>query len=227
MYGGSNTDLNKDALMALADALRTPLLRLHSSSQSVQDVGQIRVITEHALRDIDAFMTTMGDLSNRQLPLETMSLGALMNDTMQKVKSYANLAGVNISLDDHTQHQPVLGNIGALGAGLEMVVKTMCDFPVDTPEPVVILRADTRHGYPRLGVYRRDIELNAEDLALARRLIGGSSVNAGLFQQLGALRIVIASKLLEPLSLTLRSAKSDGNRGLALQLMPSSQVGLF
>lgn len=226
MFEGT-TDLNKDALLALADALRTPLLRLHANSHGVQDAGQIQTITEHALRDIDAFMTTMGTLSSIQLTLETMSLGALMNDTAQRIRSYASLSGVTIELDDHSQHQPVLGNVGVLGAGLELVVKTMCDFPVDTPQPTVILRADTRHGYPRLGVYRNDIDLTAEDLALARKLIGGSRVNAGLFQQLGALRIIIASKLLEPLALTLRSAKANGNKGLALQLSPSSQVGLF
>ena len=89
------------------------------------------------------------------------------------------------------------------------------------------MRADTRHGYPRLGVYRNDIDLTAHDVALAKKLIGGARVNAGLFQQLGALRMVIVGRLLEPMGLTLRSAKSSGNKGLALQLLPSTQVGLF
>ena len=45
-------------VIALADALRTPLLRLHLNSQSVQDPKVLQTVTEHALRDIDAFITT-------------------------------------------------------------------------------------------------------------------------------------------------------------------------
>lgn len=215
-----------DTLLALADALRTPLLRLNINTQNAHDVEQIQIITSHALRDIDAFMTAV-ESSNTQLNLETMSLGALMGDVVERVRPYARMSGVTLGIDDHSQHQPVLGNASTFGIGLELVMKTMCDFPVDTEESLVVVRADTRHGYPRLGVYRSDIDLTAEDLALARKLIGGVRVNVGLFQQLGALRVVIASKLLEPFSLTLRAAKSDGKHGLALQLAPSSQVGLF
>jgi len=215
-----------DTLLALADALRTPLMRLSLNSHYSHDVEQIQIITSHALRDIDAFMTAV-ESSKTQLTLETMSLGALMGDAVERVRPYARMSGVTLCIDDHSQHQPVLGNATTLGMGLELVMKTMCDFPVDAEESSVIVRADTRHGYPRLGVYRSDIDLSASDLALARKLIGGVKVNVGLFQQLGALRVVVASKLLEPFSLTLRAAKSDGKHGLALQLAPSSQVGLF
>jgi hypothetical protein len=114
-----------------------------------------------------------------------------------------------------------------LKGGFELVTKTLCDFVSDYPEPTVVMRADTRHGYPRLGVYRTDIDLTAEDVRLARELIGGSRVNAGSFAQLGALRVVIASRLLERMGVRLRSAKSAGRSGLALQLAPSVQGSLF
>jgi len=214
-------------VLALADALRTPLLRLHLNSQSVQDPKVLQTITEHALRDIDAFMTTYSEAKGAQLQIEPISLGSILLDTSQKLQSYSQVTHTTLQVDDHSKHQLVLGNSKLLSLGLEMITKTLCDFVSDYPDPVVTMRADTRHGYPRLGVYRNDIELTAHDVQLAKRLIGGAKVNAGLFQQLGALRIVIAGRLLEPLGLSLRSAKSAGNRGLALQLLPSSQVGLF
>lgn len=214
-------------ILALADALRTPLLRLHLNSQGVQDPKILQTVTEHALRDIDVFITTYSDARNSQLQIEPIALGSILTDTSQKLSSYAEVTGTTLRVDDRSRHQLVLGNSILLSQGLEMITKTLCDFVSDHPEPMVTMRADTRHGYPRLGVYRNDIELTAHDVSLAKKLIGGARVNAGLFQQLGALRMVIAGRLLEPMGLTLRSAKSAGNRGLALQLIPSSQIGLF
>jgi len=222
-----NNDWKGTDVLALADALRTPLLQLHLNSQGVQDPLVLQVITEHALRDIEAFITTYSLASQSQLQITPVTLGAVMRDASERIKPYARLAGIELSIDDHTKHRPVLGNAHTLGLGLELVAKTMCDFTSDAPAPTVVMRADTRHGYPRLGVYRQDIDMTAEDVALARKLIGGSRVNAGLFKQLAALRMEIASRLLEPLGLSLRSAKSAGKHGLALQLMPSSQIGLF
>jgi hypothetical protein len=214
-------------ILALADALRTPLLRLHLNSQSVQDADSARIISEHALRDIDAFITSYTEASLAQVSLEPLSLGSILVDTQERLKPYARLTGTSLLVDDHSSHQLVLGNAGLLRVGLELITKTICDFASDTPEPAVLMRADTRNGYPRLGVYREDIDLSASDVALAKKLIGGADVNAGLFHQLGALRVIIAGRLLEPLGLTLRSAKADGNRGLALQLRPSTQASLF
>jgi hypothetical protein len=187
----------------------------------------LQVITEHALRDIEAFMTTYSRAKDAQLQIVPVTLGAIMHDVTEQVKPYVKLAGLEVMVDDHTKHQPVLGDPRTLTLGLELVAKTMCDFTSDAKDPRITMRADTRHGYPRLGVYREDIELTAEDVRLARKLIGGANVNAGMFKQLAALRMVIAGRLLEPLGLSLRSAKSAGTHGLALQLLPSSQIGLF
>lgn len=214
-------------VLALADALRTPLLRLHLNSQSVQDPKVLQTIIDHALRDIDAFMTTYSEARASQIQIEPIALGSILTDTSRRLSPYARLAGTELIAEDRTKHQLVLGNSKLLSTGLEMITKTLCDFTSDSPQSHVIMRADTRHGYPRLGVYRSDIDLSARDVALARKLVGGAKVNAGMFQQLGALRMVIAGRLLEPLGLRLRSAKSAGNRGLALQLAPSTQVGLF
>ncbi len=225
MLEGNNTHTSE--ILALADALRTPLLRLHLNSQGVQDPQVLQTITEHALRDIEAFMTTFSQAKSAQLQIEPISLGSILVDTSVKLNPYAKVNEISLHVDDRSKHQLVLGNARLLSQGLEMITRTLCDFASDHPDPVVTMRADTRHGYPRLGVYRNDIDLTAHDVALAKKLIGGARVNAGLFQQLGALRMVIVGRLLEPMGLTLRSAKSSGNKGLALQLLPSSQVGLF
>ena len=222
-----NNDQRDLEILSLADALRTPLLQLHVNSQGVQDPAALRIITEHALRDIEAFITTYTQAKRSQVQISPIAMGAIMHDASERMKPYAKLAGVDVVVDDHSKHQPVLGDARTLGLGLELVAKTMCDFASDHPGPVVTMRADTRHGYPRLGVYRQDVDLTASDVALARKLIGGARVNAGMFHQLAALRMVIAGRLLEPLGLTLRSAKSAGKHGLALQLLPSSQIGLF
>jgi hypothetical protein len=214
-------------ILALADALRVPLLRLHAASQTTSSPHQSRIVTEHALRDIDAFMAMYVQHRDAQVPLAPMSLGVLLRDTQTSLGQYASLTATELVVDDHASHQLVLGDVRTLRIGLELVVKTLCDFASDAPHPQVVIRADTRHGYPRLGAYRRDIDINARDVALARKLIGGAQINAGVFHQLGALRIAVATKLLEPIGLTLRSAKSSGQRGLALQLQPSDQVSLF
>jgi hypothetical protein len=214
-------------ILALADALRTPLLRLHLNASGTNDPKMLQVITEHALRDIDAFMATYSTYKDSQISMQTISLGSVMNDAVMRLNPYAKIAGVSLAVDDRTKHQPVLGNASLLLSGLELATKSMCDFASDAPTPTVTLQADTRHGYPRLGVYRSDVELTAADINLARKLIGGAAVNAGVFQQLGALRIQIASRLLAQIGLSLRSAKSAGRHGIALQLLPSAQMGLF
>ncbi len=158
--------------------------------------------------------------------MQTISLGSVMRDVQAKLSGYSKISGVAIELDDRSAHQPVLAEPGRLTMGLELAAKIICDIPSDEQSPV-IMRADTRHGYPRIGVYREDIELNAKDLRLARNLLGKSRVNAGQIDQLGALRLVVASRLLETISLKLRRVQSNKINGLGLQLDPSSQLGLF
>ena len=94
-------------VLALADALRTPLLRLHLNSQSVQDPKLLQTITEHALRDIDAFMTTYSEASKAQLQIEPISLGSILLDTSQKLSSYAKVTDTTLVVDDHSRHQLV------------------------------------------------------------------------------------------------------------------------
>lgn len=215
-------------IVALAEALRIPLLRLHiRSNESVQSSEEIQTITEHALRDIDAFITTITQSQTEQLPLEPLYLGSILTDTKARLKGYASLQNVSIEVDDHSWHRAILTNPAVVRKAYELLVKTLCDFATDLPRPVVRLSADTRHGYPRLGVYRSDIELTAEDIHLAKKLLGGATVNAGLFQQLGALRLVIADKLLEPCGIRVRSAQSNKQHGVALRLTPSTQSALF
>ena len=219
--------MSAETIIAFADALRTPLTRLKARSYNAKNIRDVEIITEHALRDIDIFISTIERVRDSQPELTPVSCGALMKDTVESVRSYASLSGLQLRVDDHASHQPILGNTVVIKRGLELMTKTLCDMASDYKDAEVILRADTRHGYPRLGVYRSDIDIKAEDVRLAKKLLGGARINAGLFTQLGALRIAVATELLESLSLRLRSAKSNGNHGLALQLLPSSQIGLF
>ena len=219
--------MSVDSILALADGLKTPLLRLHMESGSSIDPQIIQTITEHALRDIDAFIAAASSFSQIQLNLETVALGSIMKDVSERIRPYARISRAHLVIDDHSSHQPVYASSAVVSLGLEMIAKTMCDLSGNQDNPSVVFRADTRHGYPRLGVYRSDIEVTAQDVRLAQLLLGGAKVNAGLFQQLGALRIAIASQLLSSISLNLRSAKSNGSYGLGLQLVPSTQMGMF
>lgn len=222
-----NQRFGHDTVVALADALKTPLLRLKMNSLNADNSADIAVITDHALRDIDALITAIETATRTQASLVPLSCGAIMKDVAERVRPYAKLTTSVIIIDDHAAHQPILGNPDILKAGYELIAKTMCDLSSDTKEPCIVLRADTRHGYPRLGAYRDDIEITADDVKIAKKLLGGARVNAGIFQQLSALRIVIAEQMLEPLAIRPRSAKSNGFFGLAFQLAPSNQAGLF
>lgn len=214
-------------IIALAEALRLPLLQLCVNSQGVQDPYQIQTISTAALRDIDAFITTFTEVSQTKLQLEPLYMGAILVDVAETLKPYANVHNANFVIDDHSKHQPIMGDSRILRSAYELIAKTLCDFGGSKQNPEVFLRADTRHGYPRLGVYRSDIALDAHDVQLAQKLLGGAVINSGAFHQLGALRIEIARKLLGFIGVRLRSARSAGREGIAMQLSPSVQGQLF
>jgi hypothetical protein len=217
----------RESVLALAEALQLPLLRLKLSSEKVGQESDIAIIAEHALRDIDAFITTVHDAYGQQLAMSTVSLGAVLHDVAAIVEPYARLNDVGVVIDDHAGHQPVVADARLLRLGYELVGKALCDLPCDAPNKQLILRADTRHGYPRLGAYHSDTHISAYDMTLVRKLFGSSRINAGQFHQAGALRIMVARRLLGSLGLRVRSAKSDGKFGVAMQLLPSIQLGMF
>jgi hypothetical protein len=222
-----NTYWSQATVIALAEALRAPLLQLKAGAYQGSDQSIMQIVADNALRDVEAFITSVADLADSQLYLQPIALGAVMRDVQSLVKPFAVLHRATIIIDDHAMHQPILGNAHILRSSLELLVKSVCEMTSDTVAPKVVLRADTRHGYPRLGVYRNDVELRSDDVRMAQKLLGGARVNAGAFHQLGALRLEVARQLLSKLDIRLRSAQSAGSHGLAIQLLPSTQVGLF
>lgn len=223
---GRAVDFDKKMILALADALRTPVLQLHVGLQSSNNPKVLSVISEATLKDIDAFMQSVMTMPT-QLALEPLSLGAVLEEVSQHTKDFAALNNADITLDNRSAHQLVMGHAPSLKLGMELMTRALCEMSGDEGRSTVQLRADTRHGYPRAGVYRKDIALRAEDINLARKLIGGAQVTASQFSQLGALRLGIASELLKPLSIRVRCVKSNGMSGVGFQLFPSTQLGMF
>ena len=234
-------DWGRDTLVALASALKTPLIQLRGG---VTDQKDIDTIVSHALDDIDSFLYAVQSRAEAQASMfETTSLGSIMEDAVQNTAVYARMRDIELRVEDHAKHQPVYGHVGTLKKSLELIIKTLCDVPHNTsyfPRPDLsksemlnnnglrlTLRADTRHGYPRLGAYRPDIEFGALDIHRAHAILGKTQGPSGNLTQLGALRVAIASKLLSVVDVKLRSAKANGERGIAFALLPSNQLGLL
>lgn len=219
------TEWGRDTLVALADALKTPLIQLRAGALGQKDID---TVIAHALEDIDSFLLTIRTHAEAQLNIfETTALGAVMEDAAQHTAAYARMRDITLVVEDRAKHQPVYGHVGTLKKSMELIVKTLCDVPAASRGAVLTLRADTRHGYPRLGAYRSDIEFGAVDVMRARTMLGKTSGPSGNLTQLGALRVAIASRLLEAVDVKLRSAKSQGGRGIAFALLPSNQLNLL
>ncbi len=219
------TEWGRDTLLALADALKMPLIQLRAGAHSDKDVD---TIIAHALDDIDSFLLSVRMQAEAQASMfETASLGAVMEDAAQHTLHYARMRDIELRVDDRAKHQPVYGHVGTLKKSLELIIKTLCDVPMSGTETILTLRADTRHGYPRLGAYRPDIDFSSIDIHQAHEMLGKTSGPSGNLTQLGALRVAIAARLLGVVDVKLRSAKSAGQRGIAFALLPSSQLGLF
>jgi len=215
----------KDILITLAEALRTPVLQMKLGLENGLTQDQLEVICEHALRDLDSFITIVNlPAQQRQLALEPVALGSILKDSVERVRNYARMRGTSLQLDDHAKHQLVLANSDTARLGMELLLRAFCDVPGSAD---VQARADTRHGYPRLGVYRSDMDFRAADLNQLKKLLGKSSVSLGSLQQLVSLRIVMASQLFSVTGMNLRSAKSDGRWGVAVSMSPSDQLGMF
>ena len=218
-------DWGRDTLVALASALKTPLIQLRGG---IADQKDIDTIVSHALDDIDSFLVAVQSRAEAQASMfETTSLGSIMEDAVQNTLVYARMRDIELRVEDHAKHQPIFGHVGTLKKSLELIIKTLCDVPLAAQESVLTLRADTRHGYPRLGAYRPDIEFGAIDIHRAHAILGKTNGPSGNLTQLGALRVAIASKLLSVVDVKLRSAKANGERGIAFALLPSNQLGLF
>jgi hypothetical protein len=217
-----------ESLLALSEALKVPLVQARSSNALLTSPNhEVSTIIEHALKDIDAFMTATEQRMGQQVSLETIALGSLLEDAMQHTAGYARMRDLSIEIDDRAKHQPVRGHVKTLMSSLELMIKTVADMPSDTAGGTIILRADTRHGYPRLGVYRSAIDVQAVDISSAVRLYAKVKGPVGTMSQLSAMRLAVASRLLASIDIKLRSAISAGTRGIACTLLPSNQLGLF
>jgi hypothetical protein len=228
MQGNAGQIWGIQEVIALCDAIKTPLLQ--ARAQNLEDnveAKSLETILTHSLQDIDAFIAAVVARDTNTMTLQTVSLGSILEDVAQRTSRYTSMRNIRVFIDDHAKHQPVIGHAETMLQSTALMVRTVADMAHDDIGEEIILRADTRHGYPRLGVYRAGIDCTAADIKRAISLFSQLRGPLGPLTQLGALRVAVAAQLLASINVPLRSGIARGKRGIVCTFVPSKQLGLF
>jgi len=128
---------------ALAEQLKTPLLqiaRLSEISAGNTSAARIAVISEHALRLVDAYIQTQTQ-SQTKLLLEPLNTSAILYDVANTLAPFANQLDYEIEIDLRGKSVPIMGHRDSLRAMLTLLGASLIEAGAedDTTERYLVL----------------------------------------------------------------------------------------
>jgi len=229
-----------DLLLSVAEQLKIPLTYIARQAELGQltgDLGLVQVDTVHvqataALQLLDSYLLGL-QLAQEQteLPVEPVSLSAVLHDTAHRLSSFAKQYEVAVDLEIAGRYEPVMAHSRGLQAALvslgfaltEAVAVREHEQPSKAP-PRLVLVAHRTPGGIVAGFYGSGQTLQPQQWRTALRLCGRAQqpfvalapgAGAGLF---------VADTVLQAMHTRLRVGRYNHQTGLAVTLQPSQQL---
>lgn len=222
---------DKALFIALAEDLKTPLLRIaYKAELSGGDADIVRTSRE-ALQLLDAYLLGSKIRGGQiQLALEPVNPTAVLLDTMQDVSQYAKQFSCELRLSAPHNIGTALIHRSALQTALSAITKVFIEAQdvLGSHQKVIEVAAYNSSKGLSVGVFHAFDEkaLSAQLLSQARSNIG---VAARPFAGLGSgasTYLFVAEQIVRAMHSDLRSAKRGVLSGLAIDLAKSSQLQL-
>ncbi|HUP26635.1 MAG TPA: hypothetical protein VM124_03265 [Candidatus Limnocylindrales bacterium] len=225
----TNGDQTDTLFTALAEQLKTPLLQIARLSE-ISESGantRISVISEHALRLVDAYMQAQSQAQTKLL-LEPFTTSSVLYDVANSLKPFANQYNYDLEIDVRGKSLPVMAHRISLRAMLTLLGASL----IEAGSADVIGKRYLVLGTHRsakgtvVGVFSNQVFLSQKALQLTRQLHGRAVQPIPSLGQAGGAGLAIADRLSHQLSAPLRAYRHQSLTGIGSLLLPSRQLQL-
>lgn len=214
-------------LLALAEQLKTPLVRIAQLSEvrGQEESETVAALSRHALHSIDALLFAQQQMV---FELEPVSVGAVLYDVAHDLSVATRGQDVHIEIDQRGRALPVMAHAMGLRTILHLVGDVLLQSrDIEGGRPQRIVLGCHRTGDKLVvGTFGTGDTLTRSSLALARKLYGRASQVAPAIGLSGGASLVIADTLAMQLQSMLAVYQHASLRGLGVALTPSKQLQL-
>lgn len=211
---------------ALAEQLKTPLLQIAriSESGSRQALTQINLISEQALRLVDAFSRSQDQTA---LALEPINSSVILYDVAQLIQPLAKATDYQIEIDLSGSGRPIMAHRETLETMLMLLSASLIEGGTedDIDRHLILGTHRSSHGVV-VGAFSNDSAVSQRALNMTRQLHGRAVQAAPALSSAGGAGLAIADKLSERLQAPLKAYRHRSLSGIGSLFVPSQQLSL-
>lgn len=222
--------LDDSFFTALADQLKVPLLQIARLSElrNPTNLSRISVISEHALRLVDAYVQSREQIQTTLL-LEPINTSAVLYDVAHTLEPFAKQADYHVEIDVRGRSVPIMAHHESLKTMLTLLGASLIEAGAEEEHVSRHLILGTHRSTKGtvVGAFSSQVELSQNALQLTRELHGRASQAAPSLGQAGGAALAIADRLSEQMAAPLRAYRHRSLTGIGSLLLPSHQLKLI
>lgn len=223
------TDQSDQLFTALAEQLKVPLLQIARLSELSTDAAlpRISVVSEHALRLVDAYAQTHAQ-DQTTLLLEPLTTSAVLYDVAMQLQPFARQWDYTIEVDQQGKGVPIMAHRESLRTMLALLGASLIEASAEEeggPHHLVLGTHRSARGIV-VGAFSSHVALSQRALQLTRELHGRATQAVPSLGLAGGAGLAIADKLSEQMQAPLRAYRHRSLTGIGSLLVPSHQLQL-
>lgn len=224
--------------LSLAEQMKLPLLQIVRQAElgimtetGLEQLGQVRVNADVALKLIDGFLLSMRLAAEEQsiIEQESISISSVLYDTAQQLHPIAKLYGVDLELSVDGKYGPVTAHREGLQMALVSLGYALIEaLPAqDAPQMKLQIAAHRcRYGIVA-GLYADVDRLTTDALRQGRRLFGDARQPLPALSHCGGAGVFVADAILQAIGARLKVSHHQRRSGLGAVLQPNAQLQLI
>lgn len=206
-----------------------PLLQIARLAEQSQEttLPRITVISQHALRLVDAYVQT--HIQNQtHLLLEPLTSSAVLYDVASSLQSFAKQSGYTIEIDQQGKGVPIMAHRESLRIMLTLLGASLIEANADDEDTPCRLILGTHRAAKGVvvGAFSSHLAVSERALKLTRELHGKATQVVPSLGLAGGAGLAIADRLSEQMSVPLKAYRHRSMTGIGSLLMPSHQLQL-
>jgi hypothetical protein len=223
-------------LQAMAEQLKLPLVQIahqaelgHLEFPDSMLAAHIQQHAKLALTLIDGYLFGLALSEQAELPLEPVSVAAVLHKVAEQLSPLAQQYNVRLELDTHWHAAPASTNAIGLEYTLMSLGQGMIQSSATPSRPATVeLRLQRSHHRQivSVGFYSETAPVTPDILRRTRAFYGRMRQPINNLALSGAGGIFIADTITKAMAARLRPARYHHLQGLAIELLPSEQLEL-
>lgn len=227
MLAHSQPDQSNQLFSALAEQLKVPLLQIARLSEVSGEAAlpRIAVISEHALRLVDAYSQAHTQ-DQTKLLLEPLTTSAVLYEVARQLEPFARQWDFTIEIDQQGKGVPIMAHRDSLRTMLTLLGASLIEANADddeVPHHLVLGTHRSARGIV-VGAFSSHLALSQRALKLTRELHGRAAQAVPSLGLAGGAGLAIADQLSGQMHAPLRAYRHRSLTGIGSLLTPSRQL---